>query len=669
MNGTPENQDTDAIVPLAEGFEDGGREEWTALVEKALKGRPIDKALNKTTYEGVTLRGLYRGDDHAGGAPDVTSRGGLSPDRTQAGWDIRQMHAHPDPAALNRDLIADLDGGAKSARLRIASPSGGLAVGALADLDQALARVDLSATGLGFKAGARAFPMATMVVALARKRGIDPRALNGGFGVDPLGTLAETGGLPGALDRQFGAMAALSSWCAANASSMRAVEVDTSVYHDAGASETQDLAFAAATGVAYLRAMTGRGLTLEQACGQICFTLSVGADVFQVIAKLRALRRIWTRIIEASGGGPADRATLIGAVTAARMLSRRDAWVNQLRATASCFAAGVGGADGITVRAHTDALGLPEPLARRVARNIQTILVQESSLARVADPAGGSYYVEQLTDEYAHRAWAIFQDIERAGGMAEALMSGEAAYMVEASWAERERNLARRRDELTGVSSFPDLDESKVSVVAPETAARPATAGEVEAPAELDVDAFSDAVSRGAGLTALMKPLEGEAVSCEALEPHRLGEAFEALRDAADARTARSGSRPTVFVARLGTPADYTGRVVFAKSYFAAAGIDAAEGDVSVETVAGAYKESGAELAVICSSDTIYEADAARVAEALKQAGAPHVVLAGRPGEREDGYRASGIDRFIHAGDDMLATLRDVAREIGMIEP
>jgi methylmalonyl-CoA mutase len=668
------------ILSLADGFEAAGREEWTALVEKALKGRPIDKALRKSTYEGVTLDALYRPED----VGEPARRRVASFARNSTGWDIRQLHARPEPAGVNADIKTDLAGGASSVTLRLdggARRGGGmpdidgLVMRRAVDLDAALAGVDLARTALILEPGAAFLPVAAAYVSVAGGRGVKPGQLSGSFGADPLGALAENGALPGPLDASLDAMAALAGWTSRNAPGLRAVWINTSLHHDAGATETQDLAYAMATALAYLRAMTGAGMSIDDAVRQIGFTLSVGTEVFQVIAKLRAARRLWARIVEACGGDAGTGAMALGAVTASRELSRRDVWVNQLRATCACFAAGVGGAVSITVHAHTDAIGAPEALARRVARNIQTILVRESSLARVADPAGGSYYVERLSDEYARRAWAILQEIEAGGGMAEALVSGRIADQITAAWAERERNLARRRDERTGVSSFPDLDEAPSPVAQPDTEslrriAEAARAGDqVPVPGMPDIDGMIDAASKGASLAALLKPLSGTPAAAQPLVRHRLGEAFEALRDASDARLAKTGKRPAAFLAEIGTPADYTARAVFTKSYLAAGGIAAREAAVGRASVAAAFRDSGADLAVICSSDTLYETEAEALALALKQAGAGPVLLAGRPGDREAAYRASGIDRFIHAGDDMLASLKSIAGEIGMIEP
>jgi methylmalonyl-CoA mutase len=667
------------ILPLADGFEEASREEWTALVEKALKGRPIERALHKKTYEGVTIEALYRSEE--GGRSSPRALAPLS--RNSTGWDIRQLHARAEPSGLNEDIKADLGGGATSAAIRLDAAArrggegfdtDGLVMRRAKDLERALAGVDLARTGVALQPGNAFLAGAGALIATAKLRDVALSELSGSFGADPLGALAETGRLPGPLGAQMTGLAALASWTSRMTPGIRAVWVDTSVYHDAGATETQDLAYAMATALTYLRAMTDAGMSVDDACGQIGFTFSVGTEVFQTIAKLRAARRLWARITEACGADEKARGMALGAVTAARALSRRDVWVNQLRATCACFAAGVGGADSITVRGHTDAIGASEPLARRVARNIQTILVQESSLAKVADPAGGSYFVERLSDDYARRAWDLMREIEAGGGMSEALISGRVADDLAKGWAERERNLARRRDELTGVSSFPNLDEEPGRVVEPDRAMleeilEAGKAGDtISVPEAPDIDELVAAASNGASVRALSKSLPGEGVAATALGRHRLGEAFEALRDASDAALARSGRRPAGFLAQIGSPADYTARSVFAKSYLAAGGIDAWEVETAAATVATEYKGTGADLAVICSSDTLYATEAEACARALKEAGAAVVVLAGRPGEAEAAFRAAGIDHFIHAGDDMLATLRILAREMGMIE-
>jgi methylmalonyl-CoA mutase len=351
--------------------------------------------------------------------------------------------------------------------------------------------------------------------------------------------------------------------------------------------------------------------------------LAADADQFLTIAKFRALRKLWARIEAACALTPAP--IFIGAETAWRMLTRRDAYVNMLRATIAVVAAGLGGADAVAVLPFTMALGLPDPFARRIARNTQLVLLEESNLAKVSDPAAGSGGIEDLTEQLGRAAWALFQEIERAGGAWAALEQGQIQQKVAATRAEHEKAVARRKDALTGTSDFPDLAEAPIAV--------------------LDV-------------RPVAAPPMVAAVTLEPLPAIRLAEPFEALRDASDRMLAQSGTRPKVFLANLGKLADFTARASFAKNFFEVGGIEAvtSDGFASRDEMAAAFKASGAKLACLCSSDTVYAGEAVDAARALTAAGA-RVLLAGRPGEHERAQRAAGVEGFIFVGCDVLATL------------
>ncbi|MET0233907.1 MAG: methylmalonyl-CoA mutase family protein, partial [Kibdelosporangium sp.] len=328
---------------------------------------------------------------------------------------------------------------------------------------------------------------------------------------------------------------------------------------------------------------------------------------------LRAARLLWARVAQACG---ADRATQAQhAVTSAAMMAGRDPWVNMLRTTLACFGAGVGGADSVTVLPFDDAIGLPDDFARRIARNTHSVLLEESKVAGVVDPAGGSYYVEHLTGELAQAGWAFFQQIEAAGGLPAALDSGLVEDRLGETWQRRSRNLARRKDPLTGVSEFPNLTEQPV----------------VRTPAP--------------------------AVPSGGLPQVRLAEAFEELRDLADAQP----RRPQVFLATLGPVAAHTARASFAANLFQAGGIETPNAGPSstAEDVATAFTASGARIACVCGPDKLYAERLPDVVEALRAAGATRVLLAGR-GE------FAGIDGQVHVGTDALAVLRDTLKALGV---
>jgi methylmalonyl-CoA mutase len=343
------------------------------------------------------------------------------------------------------------------------------------------------------------------------------------------------------------------------------------------------------------------------------------------MAKFRALRKLWARV-EESCGLEWER-IFVSAETAWRMMTRRDIHVNMLRTTLAAFSAGLGGADAITVLPFTSALGLPDRFARRIARNAQLILLEESNLAKVGDPAAGSGSIEDLTDKLCRAAWSLFQEIESAGGAAAGLERGLIQKKVAAVWTEREKAVALRRDAFTGTSDFPHLAETPISV--------------------LDV------------AKASVVPM-GTKIVFEPLRSLRLAEPYESLRDASDRILKKTGARPRIFLVNLGTPSDFTARATFAKNFFEAGGIEAASKDSfdSRDQMVEAFKASGAKLACLCSSDVVYAREGAAAAKALAIAGARHVYLAGRPDKTEKELREGGVSTFIHAGCDAVATLK-----------
>ena len=459
-----------------------------------------------------------------------------------------------------------------------------------------------------------------------KRKGISPAACDIRFGLDPIGACAVWGSSPYAWPEIVPAVTGAIKGLAAMGFRGPFAVADGRVIHDAGGSEAQELAFVLACAVAYLRAIEGAGIALEDARNMVYARLAADADQFLTMAKFRALRLLWTRVEQACGLEP--KPLFIAADTAWRMLTRRDAYVNMLRATMATFSAGLAGANSINVLPHTLALGLPDPFARRVARNTQLVLLEESNLAKVSDPAAGSGGIEALTSELCEAAWQLFQETEQAGGAFAALEQNLIQRQVAATRAVREANIARRKEVLTGASEFPNLHEAQVAVL--------------------------DA-----------KPVElapyGEAkFKFDALPPMRLAVPFERLRDRSDEILKARGTRPRVFLANLGTPADFTARATFAKSFFEVGGIEAVdtEGFTDPAVLSKAFKASGAALACLCSQDKVYAAQAAAAAKALQAAGARHIYVAGRAGEQEATLRAAGVNDFIFAGGDALATLQ-----------
>lgn len=611
-------------LSLAAEFPDATHEQWQRLVEGVLRksgkdvsGEAAEDALSTKLEDGLTTRPLYTAPETAeetgfpGFAPFI--RGGSPAGGAAGGWDVRQRYVGNDPVRVNEAVLTDLENGVTSLWLSVGDSSGGLPVDAL---PRALDGVYLDLAPVSLDAGAEYADAARALLRLYAERQVAPAAARASFGADPLGHEARTGEV-----LELAGAVGLAREAAAHWPGIRALTVDALPYHEAGGSAAEELGLSLATGVAYLRALTEDGAPTGEALGQLEFRYAATADQFLTIAKFRAARRLWARIAEACGA-PEAGAQRQHAVTSPVMMTRRDPWVNMLRTTVACMAAGVGGADSVTVLPFDHELGLPDAFARRIARNTSTILLEESHLARVIDPAGGSYYVERLTDEIAHAAWEFFQTIEKAGGLAAALRSGLVAERLAATWAERSKKLAKRREPITGVSEFPLLSEKPLD-------REPAPAG----------------------------PTGG-------LPRVRRDEAYEALRARSDAHLAATGSRPRIFLAALGPAAAHTARATFAANLFQAGGVEPVHDPVSVDpaTAAEAYAASGADgMAVLCSSDPLYEEQAGAVAAALRAAGATTVFLAGKPGTA-----AGAVDEYVFAGCDAVAVLSSVLDRMGV---
>jgi methylmalonyl-CoA mutase len=602
-------------------FPPASREQWLKLVSSALEGAPFERRLVSKTYDGIAIEPLY--------GRDVAARPAFG--RTAgAPWQIVQRIEFPDADAANAQALHDLENGATGLALVFAGAAGACGFG-LADDRTSFARaldgVYLDAgIVLDIEPGPRAASIARRLTEILDGRGIAPRATDVRFGFDPLSAIA-TGNrsAPPWREQAEEFATAIRDLAAAGYKGPFAV-ADGRAIHNAGGSEAQELAFALATALAYLRALETGGVGLDDARRKIYFRLAADADQFMTMAKFRALRKLWARAEEACW--LQSEPVFVAAETAWRMMTRRDPFVNMLRATMAVVAAGLGGADSIAVLPYTAAIGLPDGFARRIARNTQLILLEESNLAKVADPAAGSGGLESLTHELCVAAWSQFQNIERAGGAAAALEQGLIQADVASVRAQREKAIARRKDALTGTSAFPDIAEMPAAVMAP--------------------------------FPASASPRADGEESAFTLPCRRLSEPFEALRDAADRRLAQTGTRPKIFLANLGRLADFTVRANYAKNFFETGGIEAVTNDGFADRgeMAAAFKASGATLACLCSSDDVYAVDAIGAAKVLGAAGVRHIYLAGRPGELEEVLRAAGIATFIYVGCDVIATLR-----------
>lgn len=575
--------------------------------------------LDTSTYDGVTIHPLYGPRDEQPEAPLPGAfpyvRGRDATRDVNAGWKVsaRFGAGQSDPEAVNRSILDGLNNGVSALWLCIGESD--LPVGGI---QRALSGVLFDLVPIVLDAGADTVDAAdTMLAALDAAEGADRAAIDVRLGAATLTSKFSGRGAP-SLD----AVVALARQSIERTERVRAITVDGTVFHNAGASDTQEIGAAVAAGLEYLRALTTAGATAAQALSQLEFRFAATDDQFQTIAKFRAARMVWARVAQVVGS-PTFGGAPQHAVTSEAMMAQRDPWVNMLRTTLAAFGAGIGGADAVTVLPFDVALdggaaGVSKTFSARIARNTQLLLLEESHLGRVLDPGAGSWYIERLTDELAETAWKFTQRIEADGGYLAALDSGSLASSITAVKTARDSDIAHRRTPLTGVNEFPNLAEAPLPA---------STTGSVV---------------------------------------HRYGAAFEALRDRSDAYLAEHDVRPLVLLAPIGSVAEHNVRTTFAANLLASGGIHTENpGPLTAETIAGAVTTSGARIAVLCGTDKRYAAEAGAAIVALRQAGIERVLLAGSDKVFADVAGPERPDDFLTAQVDAVAVLTDLLESLG----
>ncbi|WP_417684766.1 methylmalonyl-CoA mutase subunit beta [Roseibium sp.] len=637
--------------------------DWNAAVEKALKGAPIER-LTRKTEEGLPVAPLYPG------RPDVLAQKARA---AQAPWTIFQRIDVPDPREANQQILEDLNGGAGGLDLvfgtsHVAQEGQGLKIETLADMEALLDGVFLDLVKIRVD-GAYAGPaFLAMLVALIEKKGVDPSSVDVALGADPVATLAFRGRFNVPIDTWW-KRGVDGIWALEN-SGIRSCffSGDGRIWHQGGAGQSEELACVMASALEILRVLADSNLPADVWTRHLGVTLVAEADQVGTIAKVRAARRIWAAILDACG---LEQTPLpVHMQTSFRMLTNVDPWVNLLRNTVATFAAGVGGADSLTVLPHTGSIGLPDGFARRLARNTQSILVEESRLHMVADPSAGSGAIEARTDQMTEQAWALLQEMEADGGILKSLEAGSIQARIRATQSAREKDIATRKRPITGVSEFPSLTEKTVATLSRSSddieSLREAL--EVCAPGEGErFNAFKKAFTEGEDIARLLPHAMASepALVVTPLHCSRLAEPYEALREAANTAV---GGMPGIFLACLGSLSQFTARATWTSNAFAAGGISSLGGEAVADLTAlvEAFKASGARSACLVSSDAIYAEQAEAAARSLKEVGADHLYLAGKPGDKEAALREAGVDTFIYAGCNLLDLLREAHSRTGV---
>ncbi|MCP4675987.1 MAG: methylmalonyl-CoA mutase [Deltaproteobacteria bacterium] len=701
---------------LLHDFEYPTYEQWREVAEKTLKGAPFEKKLLTKTYEGITLQPVYNPDDvrdlpHMGGLPGFAPyvRGASAAGQSAEPWKICQEITYATPEEVNEALRHDLERGQTGIRVVLdrAGQSGldpdkaeameigrdGVSVISVADIAKILQGIDSESFPLHIDAGSSGIPAAALLVAQLRDRGVNLASVGGCFENDPLGMLARHGKLPRSLDSHYNEMAALTGWALQNAPSFKTISASGHPYHDAGGSAVEELAAVLATGVTYLRELSSRGLAVNDVASKMLFSVSLGGNFFVEVAKLRAARLVWAQAVEAFGGSDAAKKMTLHARTSAWNKTALDPYVNMLRATTETFSSAVGGSDSVMTSPFDEPIRKSDSFSRRIARNLQVVLQEESHMNQVVDPAGGSWYVEYLTDAIASKAWALFQDVEREGGMAKALAAGMLQNKIKETADARAKDLNTRKSTLIGTNLFPNATEKpldprvsdqealagKRCAAAKAVRDKKSGAGPLEAMAWLAgqssanlIEAAIEAAASGATLGEMSNALKTESSTPEkvpSIQIHRGAERHERMRMAAREYEAKTGRAPAVFLANMGPIPQHKPRADFTTGFFEVGGFTVLgnDGFKTPEEAAEAAVASNADVAVICSTDDTYPELVPRFTGSLKEKNQTmKIVLAGYPKNQVEEHKKSGVDEFIHIKANNYEILAGFLKQIGV---
>ncbi len=687
-------------LDLNKDFPGTSFEEWKKVAEKDLKGLPYDKSLITKTYEGIDLQPIYSKENTENNPllenfPGFSNfvRGSKHEGNLQNGWLISQELPYFNPEEYNEAIKYDLERGLNSiyfrpdlAALLSKNPDeadnnefgkGGTSIASLSDLETCFRDVVLTKQPLFVNGGFSALPVFTMFLAYFRKHNIDIKNLQGAFLSDPYVFAMRTGITPFQFKTAFDEISTLTKWNVENKTSLKTIGVCGYEYVNAGASAVQELGYAMASAVEYINQMLERGFEIDDIAPRFFFTFGISTNYFTEIAKLRAARLIWSNIINAYGGNDKSKRIFIHAKTSFYNQTRNDIYVNLLRTTTGAFSAIVGGADSIYTSPFDETIGLPDEFSRRLARNAQIILNEESHLNAVIDPAGGSYYVESLTEELAKKAWDIVKSVESSGGMMNAVVNGITQKEIANIAAAKQKDYAKRKKVIVGNNMYANIKEEPLAAKdnnLPVFAKTRITEFSKRKKQNvslkgISVESLTEAFSNDASIADVAESLKRKPYdkNITPLSTKRASEIFEELRDISFRYKEKNGFLPKIFLAAMGPLKQHKARADFARGFFEVGGFDVIykKGFTSNEEAVNSALESNSEIVVICSTDDTYPEIVPELVKELKaKIKNVKVNLAGYPKDMVETYRQNGIDDFIFLGADVYELNKKLLTEL-----
>jgi methylmalonyl-CoA mutase len=695
---------------IKDNFPETSFDDWRKTVEKDLEGVPFEQRLKTKTYEGIYLQFIYTKKDIEN-LPQIFNKPGFknfARGTKESGyldnsWLIAQEIPYPIPEEFNSALKFDLDRGQNAINIILdkslqdlvtenESDVKSLTIQNLSDLEKALDKIDITKYPIFVKTGYSNLHFLMLFSTYVKQKGFDLKKITGAIESDPVDFAVSEGYLPIQTESIFDEMYEATKWSIINFPGLKTIGVNSLQYHNSGANIVQEIACAISTAVEYIKQMIKRGLSIDEIARNIRFTFGLSSLYFLEIAKLRAVKLLWAKIIESFGGNEESQKIFIHAQTSFNNQTIYDPYVNMLRTTTEAFSAVIGGIDSVQTNCFDEALGLPNEFSRRIARNTQIILKEETHLNQLIDPAGGSYFVENLTDEIAKKSWIFFKEIEKREGIFKALESGYVQEEIKKIANEKKTNFAKRRTIQVGINAYANVKEKKLEYKIPEYNKILKKRYEEYKKIKKEKDYTdilekikkaenteklfeyaSEAYIKGVFIKDIAFNSRKNIVNDFKIEPlkiFRTAEIFEELRDASLEFKNKNGFLPKVFLLPMGPLKQNKARADFSKSFFEIGGFDviSTQRYHTVEAAIDSSLKSGSKIVVICSTDETYPELVPPIAKGIKEINKDIlIILAGYPKEYVDKFIQDGVDDFIYLGADVYKTLKNFMIKTGVI--
>ncbi len=706
MNTLPEE------FKIQNDFPETNFEDWKKTVEKDLEGVNFEQRLKTKTYEGIYLQFIYTKKNteklqHMKSKPGFENfvRGTRPDGYLSKSWLISQETPYPLPEDFNSALRYDLGRGQNSINIILDKTvqslkfdksiigKSGLIVTEISDLKKAFESIELNDYPIFIKAGYSNLPFLMLFDTYLGQKGYNKGKICGAIETDPIDFLVREGYLPIPPEKVFDEAAISAKWAIKNYPGIKTIGISSLQYHDSGANIVQEIGCSLSTAAEYIKQMLKRGIGINEISRSIRFTIGIGSLYFLEVAKLRAVKLLWSSLIDAFGGDEDAKKIFIHARTSYNNQTVYDPYVNMLRTTTEAFSAVIGGVDSLHTNWFDETIGLPDEFSRRIARNTQIILNEESHLNQLIDPVGGSYFVENLTDEITRKSWAYFQEIEKRGGILRALESGFIQEEIEKTVSEKRTNFAKRRTTQIGINAYANIKEEKAEYRGvdyrdtirkrySENSQKKYKEDYEEFLKKLDIVGNSEnlfkyssaAIEKGATIFEVASSIRrdsGKGINIRPLKVYRTAEIFEELRDASLEYKRKNGVLPKVFLLPMGPLKQNKARSDFSKGFFEIGGFEVVSTQRfhTIEAAIDAGIKSNSKIIVICSTDETYPELVPPIVKGIKAEDKDKIIIvAGYPKDYVDQFKEAGVDDFIFLGCDAHKTIKSLMTKTGVIK-